>query len=199
MSESPSNTTAQNLPDDIEKNKDIAAFSYILIFAPILLISRRDSDFIKHHALQALYLGFFFVIFAMLPWGLNYLNILIVAGALMGFLEAQAGRYYKIPVVSDLIVRKITLESTFQKLKNFVFKIGNILRRIFTEGPGFAVRETAEAIEKARGIDALRVHSEVEEVRKVLEKTNEKLKVLETDLIALKSNTSSKQELGIRK
>jgi uncharacterized membrane protein len=165
---------------DIENNRDIAAFSYILIFAPILLVTKKESPFIRHHALQAVYLGFFFVIFALLPGKLSYVNIIIVAGALMGFLEAQAGHYYKMPVISDLIVKKITLQVAWNKLRQFFKRLWNVIQRVFTEGPGVAVRGTAHAIEKARGIDALAVNKKVEDLEKEIRNLQQKIDTLES-------------------
>ena len=178
--EKPENPTAGMTPmTDVEKNRDLAAFAYILVFAPILIITRRDSPFIRHHALQALYLGVFFVIFALLPGKLTYLNILVVAGALMGFLEAQAGHLYRLPIISDLIVRQVTLQSIFDRIKRGLRRIGNIFQRLFSEGPGFAIRGTVTAVEKARGIDALKVNTKVEELKSEVEKLQEEVVLLE--------------------
>ncbi len=169
--------------DDIEKNKDVAAFSYVLVFAPVLLITRRDSMFIKFHALQAVYLGFFCVLFAILPGRLSYLNIIIVAGALMGFLEAQGGHYYKIPVVSDLIGRKISLQLVYEKVKWFFLRVGNTIKRIFTEGPGFAIRETSDAISRVRGVDVLRVNSRVDHLDEKINGAEKTVRFLERELL----------------
>lgn len=174
-----SDTASEHLDADIEKNRDIAAFSYILIFAPVLLITRRDSAFIKHHALQALYLGFFLVLFMILPGKLSYLNIIVAAAALMGFLEAEAGHYYKMPIVSDMIQRNITLSVLWNKIKNFVLWIINVIKRMFTDGPGFAIRGTASAIEKARGVDALKVNAKVEDLKKQVQDLQQTIQRLE--------------------
>lgn len=173
------NETTENTQNDVVKNKDLAAFSYILVFAPVLLMTRRESKFIQFHALQALYLGVFFILFALLPGKLTYLNVLVVAGALMGFLEAQAGHFYRMPIVNDLIVRKITLQNVFEKCKNGVSYILNIFRRIFREGPGFAIHGTVNAVEKIRGIDTLKVNSKVEDLKSEVEDLEEKVSVLE--------------------
>ncbi len=169
---------ATSSKSDIGQNKDIAAFAYVLVFAPVLLVTRRDSVFIQHHALQATYLGVLLVLFILLPGRLSYLNILVAAAALMGFLEAQAGNKYNMPIISDLIAKNINFRSGFGALKRFFLYLGSILKRVFTEGPGFAIRGTAEVIEKARGIDALKIHGEVEDLKKTVQHLEEELKNL---------------------
>lgn len=63
---------------DIQNNKDIAAFSYIWIFSVLVLFSRKDSQFIQFHARQALILFIFSVLFYLIPI-LRYANVLVVA------------------------------------------------------------------------------------------------------------------------
>lgn len=91
---------------DIEKNKETAAAAYTLLFAPILLITRRDSSFIAFHAKQGLVLG---VLFLLLWWLgdfislFRYSTVFILFAGVIGFLQAIGGHKYAIPVVSEII------------------------------------------------------------------------------------------------
>lgn len=126
------NNTSKNIPPLEERDRDIAAFSYTLLFAPVLLVTRRDSSFIQHHARQAFYLAVFCLLFALLPGKLSYLNILVAAAALIGFLEAQAGKLYVMPVISDLISRDITFARLWQYIREFFHEMVRMTKNAFT-------------------------------------------------------------------
>ena len=82
---------------DIVENKDVAAASYFLILSPILLFTRKDSEFIQYHSRQALalflifvflwFLGTFFIVFAWMTIGVFFI-------ALTAFIQAINGKYY---------------------------------------------------------------------------------------------------------
>lgn len=96
--------------DDIQVNKDIAAFSYIWIFSVIILWSRKDSQFIQFHAKQAFVLFIFSIIFYLIPIPkFHYMNVFVVAGMITGFINANMGQYYEMPLVSDLVKNNITV------------------------------------------------------------------------------------------
>lgn len=125
--------------DDIQVNKDIAAFSYIWIFGVVILWSRRDSQFIQFHARQSVVLFILSVLIYVLGMAtfdfLKYLNVFIVAGMITGFVNANMGEYYEMPIVSDLVKHHITVAGTWEFIKDKSTYGSNLIKRIFKQGP----------------------------------------------------------------
>ncbi len=88
-------------PEDITKNKELAALSYLWIFSLIILVARRDSEFVQHHARQGLILFLFSLAFWPLEvtrWG----EFVVLALSILGFIEAALGNVYSVPVVGAI-------------------------------------------------------------------------------------------------
>lgn len=169
--------------EDIEKNKDIAAVAWMLVLTPILLVLRRDSEFIQFHSRQAIILFIIGGLIFALPKPLSYLNIFTLAVAITGFLNANMGKHWKVPFLYDLVEKGLTPTKIAIWLRNFIFIIFDIIKRIFTDGPGFAIRGTANAVANARGIDALKVNSRVDELIKENKLIKTKSDFLEKELL----------------
>lgn len=165
-SEDKTKKAALSKEKDIENNHDIAAFSWTLIFAPILLVLRRDSEFIRFHSKQALLLFFIAIIIFSLPYPFSNLNLLTLAVAVTGFLNANLGRWWKVPLLYDLVEAGVTPGGIATFLRKIVFGTINLVKRIFTKGPGFAIKGTFDAVAKARGIDIVTVNKKVEKLEK---------------------------------
>ena len=104
--------------DDIQVNKDIAAFSYIWLFSVVILWSRRDSQFIQFHAKQAVVLFIISIIVYAIPIPkFEYLNVFTVAGMIVGFINANTGEYYEMPLVSDVVKHHITVGGSWEFMK----------------------------------------------------------------------------------
>lgn len=168
---------------DTQNNRDIAAFSWTLIFAPVLLVFRRDSEFIQFHARQAIILFIVGVLIFSLPSPYSRVNILVVAAAIAGFINANQGRWYKMPLVFDLVEKGITPSGIAYGIRDFFANIFGIIKRIFTGGPGFAVRGAVDAISKARGIDVLKVNDRVEDLAKENGELRQKISFLEIEFL----------------
>lgn len=95
-------------PKDVEENKVIAALSYIWILFLIPLLTKKDSRFAVEHAKQGLVL-FIVELIIMVIWWIPFLgyvigSILSVAVsivAVIAFVFAIQGRFWKIPLVYD--------------------------------------------------------------------------------------------------
>lgn len=119
---------------DILENKDKAAASYFLIISPILLMTRKDSKFIQHHASQS----FVLLVIVIVLWILGSIisvfswMILIVAFiSMIGFVQAFQGEYYKIPYIYDTVKDGVSLKG-FIKQINLLFKaIKNVFLGLF--------------------------------------------------------------------
>ncbi|NPA79617.1 MAG: hypothetical protein GXO29_01010 [Thermotogae bacterium] len=97
--------------EDIERNKLLAALSYVWIL--FILYWIVDSPFVKFHAKQSLVIflaemGLWILgIFAggMIPmWGMisSLLFLLLLALRIVGFINALTGKAAKLPVVGDM-------------------------------------------------------------------------------------------------
>lgn len=86
---------------DIEKNKELAALSYLWIFSVILFLARRDSPFIKWHARQGVLLFFISIGLWLFPF-LRLTEIFVLALMILGFIEAAQGHLYHIPLIGDI-------------------------------------------------------------------------------------------------
>ncbi len=87
---------------DIQKNKDIAAFSYIWIMSVLIYFSRKDSKFVHHHSKQGIVLFLMTIPLSFIPYVGQYLIFLAVAGMLLGFMNAAAGQTRDVPLVGKL-------------------------------------------------------------------------------------------------
>lgn len=119
--------------DDITKNREVAAFSYMLILSPVLLFTRRDSPFIQFHAKQATLLFIAAVFFALLnkPW--TWMNFFVLAISLTGFIQANLGVMWRAPVVANIIEMGIDGDRIWKNITHYA----NILKHVF-------VRKTQE-------------------------------------------------------
>lgn len=94
-----------NHQDDIVNNKDLAAASYLWILSIIILLARRESSYVQFHARQGTFLFVLSVVFWLVPY-VSYLNILVLAAMVVGFITALNGEYYSMPLV-DTVLAKI--------------------------------------------------------------------------------------------
>ena len=92
---------------DIEKNKTIAALSYIWILFLIPLLSKKNSKFSQFHAKQGLilFLLSFFSWYPVFGW-LVRLAIIIIS--VIGILKCLEGAWWKAPYIYKLS-KKINL------------------------------------------------------------------------------------------
>jgi len=88
---------------DVQDNKLIAALAYLWIISIIVLLVKKDSKFAQFHAKQGLVLFLGSIIAGFIPFlGWFILNPIIGIVALIGLIQALMGKYWKIPLVSDL-------------------------------------------------------------------------------------------------
>jgi len=104
-------------PTPTKKSDDnlVAAVSYLWILSIVILLVKKDSDYVTFHARQGLVLfgasivlgiisiPLFFLVF--LIW---LLQVVILVAVIIGFIQALSGKRYKMPVVGD-IAEKINI------------------------------------------------------------------------------------------
>ncbi|MBI3336516.1 hypothetical protein HYZ98_03040 [Candidatus Peregrinibacteria bacterium] len=105
MDTNPSSVPVKN--DDVEKNKDVAAFSYVWVMSVIVYLVRRDSAFVRFHATQAMILFVLSIPIWFIPYIGRYLELLILAAAVLGFMAAAQGEWKKLPLVGRFSVKPL--------------------------------------------------------------------------------------------
>ena len=86
----------------------IAAISYLWILSIIILLVKKDSDYVKFHARQGVVLFAASVILSiatLVPFVIfiSWIgNLVILVAVIVGFIQALGGKRYKLPVVGDL-------------------------------------------------------------------------------------------------
>lgn len=120
-------TNEEERKKDIAKNREVAAFSYLLILSPVLLFTRRDSHFIQFHARQATFLFVAAIIFAQLstPW--SWMNFFVLAICLTGFIQANFGAEWRAPVVANIIETGVNGDRIWKGLVHYF----GILKQVF--------------------------------------------------------------------
>lgn len=101
-------TTAKPAAEpDIEKNKTVAALSYVWILFLIPLLGKKRSKFSQFHAKQGLilFLLSFVAWFPLIGWLIG-LSIIIIS--IIGILKCLEGTWWKAPYVYELS-KKINL------------------------------------------------------------------------------------------
>jgi uncharacterized membrane protein len=79
----------------------MAALSYVWILSVIMLIVKKDDEFVKYHAKQGLilFIASFIGIIPFIGW---FVWIIVVLLDIWGFIKALSGERFKIPVIGDL-------------------------------------------------------------------------------------------------
>ena len=106
------NLPEENVPATVGAKSDenlTAALSYISIIAVVILLTKKDSDFVQFHARQGLVLFIGEVVLwlvSMFAWSLFYVvslvSLIFLVASIVGFIKALGGERYRLPVVADL-------------------------------------------------------------------------------------------------
>ena len=79
----------------------MAALSYIWILSVVMLVIKKDDEFVKFHAKQGLIL--FLVSWVSWVPAIGWvIGLVVLVFVIIGFIKALSGEKYKIPVVGDL-------------------------------------------------------------------------------------------------
>lgn len=89
---------------DVEKNKQIAALSYVWILCLVPLLGKRDSEFAQFHAKQGLVLFAIEIIaslFILFPIFGQLIMIGLLVVSVIGIVKTLNGERWKIPVIYE--------------------------------------------------------------------------------------------------
>ncbi len=85
----------------------MGALSYVWILSVVMLIIKKDDEFVKFHAKQGLvlFIASFIGVVPVIGWAIW---LVVVVLDIVGFIKALSGEKYKVPIVGD-IANKISL------------------------------------------------------------------------------------------
>lgn len=161
--------TPENSPQIPDEIRNSAATSYFLLLAPVLYLNRKDSDFIRFHAKQGSVLLVLFIAFWLLGdidhfifTIFHLLNFAVVAAAVLGFIKAVKGEYYKIPLVGEISEHGLSPEKIWKGTK----KAGKISGKLAL---GFLPKKTGDKISQKLKISPdEELLSRIENIEKIL-------------------------------
>ena len=114
---------------DIERNKDVAAMSYLWILSIVVLYARKDSPFIQYHAKQGVWLWLISIPVWLIPRVGHYLEFFVLAGMIIGFLNAAQGKKHDVPVVGQLAKGTLTLLDIWKMVVQGALRAWETLKR----------------------------------------------------------------------
>lgn len=100
-----------SLPSTTKKSDEnlMAAISYLWILSIIILLTKKDSDYVKFHARQgvvlfaaSIALWFIGIVLPFLSPVVWLLDLVILIAVIIGFIKAYGGERHKLPVVGDI-------------------------------------------------------------------------------------------------
>lgn len=79
----------------------MAALSYVWVLSIVMLIVKKDDEFVKFHAKQGLilFIASFIGVIPVIGW---IIWLVVVVFDIVGFIKALSGERYKVPVAGDL-------------------------------------------------------------------------------------------------
>lgn len=104
----PANKKAPQKTNDLDENKILAAVSYLWIASIVVLMLKRDNEFVQFHAKQGLMLFITSVILMFIPMLGWFLNLVVFAFVIIGFVKAITGEKWQLPILGEF-AKKINL------------------------------------------------------------------------------------------
>ncbi|MDD5039702.1 MAG: hypothetical protein PHY34_00970 [Patescibacteria group bacterium] len=79
----------------------MAALSYVWILSIVMLIIKKEDEFVKFHAKQGLilFIASFIGVIPVIGWVVWFVVVVLM---IIGFIKALSGERYKIPVIGDI-------------------------------------------------------------------------------------------------
>ena len=125
--QTPPPPTAEPAPvsekDDIEQNKDIAAFSYLWIMSVVVFFLKRKSPFAVFHAKQAMILFGLSIVVLFIPVVSKILELGVLALMVLGFINAAQGLKKDVPIIGPLSRREIGLRDAWKQVVEYVARL----------------------------------------------------------------------------
>ncbi len=92
-----------------QDEKLFGALSYLWVISIIILIVKKDSEFVKFHARQGLVIFLVSVVLGWIPiLGWPILDVILIIAIIAGLMKALNGEMWEVPVIGSL-AKKIDL------------------------------------------------------------------------------------------
>ncbi|UPA22094.1 hypothetical protein K8942_03445 [Candidatus Peribacteria bacterium] len=114
--------------DDVQENKDIAALGYVWILSVFVYFWKKDSPFVRFHAKQGIVLFILSILLWAVPIAGRFLELLILALMVLGFLGAAQGQWKDLPIIGDMASGRWS--HVRQSWKDIVQSIASLWRRL---------------------------------------------------------------------
>lgn len=107
MEEQSTASVPSSASQDVDQNRLVAALAWLWILSVVILLVKKDSPYVQHHARQgvllflaSILLWFLLSLFGPGAWILLWLLRLgVFILVVIGFLQALQGRWWKLPVI----------------------------------------------------------------------------------------------------
>lgn len=114
--------------NDVETNKDIAALSYAWVLSVFVYFWKKDSPFVRFHAKQGVVLFILSIIFWVIPVVGRFLELLVLALFVLGFLSAAQGEWKDLPIIGD--IAKGRWSHVRQSWRDVVASVARLWKRV---------------------------------------------------------------------
>lgn len=131
--------------EDARVNRDIAALSYVWVLSVFIFFIRKDSEFARFHAKQAMILFALSVVVWFIPYLGKLLELIILAGAALGFLAAAHGEWKDVPLVGPFSRGEATLRDTWKQLLALLLQGWRNVRSMIKEKKKFSSQPLAQS------------------------------------------------------
>ncbi|MDB4978077.1 MAG: hypothetical protein JWM56_263 [Candidatus Peribacteria bacterium] len=125
----PIQTPVQHPHEDVQQNRDLAALSYVWIFSVILFFLRRESPFIHFHSKQGIILFLLSIPVWFIPYIGHPLELMILAGMVIGFLGAAEGEWKDVPFIGPLSRGETNLRDTWKQMSQSLIQLFQKLKQ----------------------------------------------------------------------
>ncbi len=119
---------ANHSVNDVDENKDIAALGYAWILSLFVYYLKKDSPFVRFHAKQGIVLFILSIVVWAIPIVGRFLELLILALCVLGFLGAAQGQWKDLPIIGDMASGRWS--HVRQSWKDIVQSIASLWRRL---------------------------------------------------------------------
>jgi uncharacterized membrane protein len=124
---------------DIRDNKDIAALGYVWVLSVFAFFYRPHSAFTRFHARQGMVLFGLSIVFAIVPVIGRFLELAVLALAVIGFLAAAQGQYKELPLIYALSHGDMKgVRRSWQGIVDWIARIWKGMHKTKTTSPSSA-------------------------------------------------------------
>lgn len=122
--------------EDVDKNKDLAAFSYLYVMAFVVyFLKHKESAFIRFHAKQGMILCGLAFVCIFIPYVGKLLQLVVLVGVAAGFIAAAQGQWKDVPLVGPLSRGELTPRDAWKLIVSYVARVFHALRKSAPDAP----------------------------------------------------------------